>query len=233
MPALITPRRAGALAAAAAVALRSRPAPRPRPRRRRRPGRRRPRRATAAAASGGTYNVGLITPTGGIDPLTTTQADTMFAVGLASAQLVIQSPSGTIEPQLAQSWNAVRRQAVVDLHAPSGPKFSNGKPLTAADVVSTFNSILSPTSQSPQRPASPGSSSRSAGRGHRSCSTSTCPTRTSHLLTGANTWILPAGFKATNWINYPVGPASSPWRSTRPGRGSPTRRTRTTGTPRQ
>jgi hypothetical protein len=37
--------------------------------------------STQTSASGGTYNIGLITPTGGINPLTTTQYDTMFAVG--------------------------------------------------------------------------------------------------------------------------------------------------------
>lgn len=150
MSALLTLRRAGGLAAAAALALTlsacassssSGPA---------RTGGS-AGSGSAAAASGGTYNIGLITPTGGINPLTTTQYDTMFAVGLASAQLVNANGSGQLKPQLASSWQESADKLSWTFTLRPGLKFSNGQPLTAKDVVATFDSILSPKSQSPGR----------------------------------------------------------------------------------
>jgi peptide/nickel transport system substrate-binding protein len=220
VPALITPRRAGALAAAAAVALTlaacasSSSSPSASGSTAAAQG------STAAAASGGTYNVGLITPTGGIDPLTTTQADTMFAVGLASAQLVIQSPSGTIEPQLAQSWTQSADKLSWTFTLRAGLKFSDGTPLTAADVVSTFNSILSPTSQSPAASSFAGILKSVSGSGTSVVFDLGVPySDFPHLLTGANTWILPAGFKDTNWINDPVGAGQFTLEKYTPGQG--------------
>jgi peptide/nickel transport system substrate-binding protein len=162
--------------------------------------------APSSAASGGTYNIGLITPTGGIDPLTTAQSATQFAVGLASAQLVIENTSGTIEPQLAQSWTQSANKLSWTFTLRPGLKFSNGQPLTAKDVVSTFDSILSPSSESPASSSFAGILKSVTGSGtsvvfHLDEAYSDFP----HLLTGANTWILPAGFKDTNWINDPVG----------------------------
>jgi peptide/nickel transport system substrate-binding protein len=162
--------------------------------------------ASASAVSGGTYNIGLITPTAGIDPLTTTQYDTMFAVGLASAQLVNTNASGQLKPQLASSWTQAGNKLSWTFTLRPGLKFSNGQPLTATDVVSTFNDILSPSSQSPAASSFTGILKSVTGSGtsvvfHLDVPYADFP----YLLSGANTWILPAGFKATNWINDPVG----------------------------
>jgi peptide/nickel transport system substrate-binding protein len=200
MPSLITLRQAGRLtAAAAAIALTltacssaaSSPSSAP---------------GARASASGGTYSAGLVTPTGGIDPLTATQYGTMFAVGLASAQLVIANPSGTIEPQLARSWAASTDKLSWTFTLRPGLKFSNGRPLSAADVVSTFDSILGPGSQSPAKSSFTGILKSVTGAGtsvvfHLERPYSDFPS----LLTGADTWILPAGSRDTNWINDPVG----------------------------
>jgi peptide/nickel transport system substrate-binding protein len=162
--------------------------------------------APSSATSGGTYNIGLITPTGGINPLTTAQSATQFTVGLASAQLVIENTSGTIEPQLAQSWTQSANKLSWTFTLRPGLKFSNGQPLTAKDVVSTFDSILSPSSESPAASSFAGILKSVSGSGtsvvfHLDGAYSDFP----HLLTGANTWILPAGFNAANWISDPVG----------------------------
>jgi peptide/nickel transport system substrate-binding protein len=223
LPAQITLRRASGLAAAAAVALTlsacssassssSSPSTATTPAS--------TAGSSAAASSGGTYNVGLITPTGGIDPLTTTQSDTMFAVGLASAQLVIENPSGTIEPQLATSWTQSADKLSWTFTLRPGLKFSNGQPLTAKDVVSTFDSILSPSSESPAASSFAGILKSVTGSGtsvafHLEEPYSDFP----HLLTGANTWILPAGFKDTNWINDPVGAGQFILEKYTPGQG--------------
>jgi peptide/nickel transport system substrate-binding protein len=162
--------------------------------------------ASASAASGGTYNLGLITPTSGINPLTTTQYDTMFVVGLASAQLVNANASGQLKPQLASSWTQAADKLSWTFTLRPGLKFSNGQPLTAKDVVSTFDAILSPTSQSPAASSFSGILKSVTGSGtsvvfHLAQPYADFP----YLLTGANTWILPAGTNASNWINDPVG----------------------------
>ena len=100
--------------------------------------------ASVAAASGGTYDVGLITPTGGIDPLTTTQYDTMFAVGLASAQLLNETPAGQLKPQLASSWTQAANKLSWTFTLRPGLKFSNGQPLTATDVPDPVTDLRIP-----------------------------------------------------------------------------------------
>jgi peptide/nickel transport system substrate-binding protein len=176
--------------------------------------------ATTNADRSGTYNLGLITPTGDIDPLTTTQVDTMFAVGLASAQLIISSPSGKLEPQLATSWTPSANRLSWTITLRPGLKFSNGKPLTATDVVSTFDNILGPKSESPAKSSFTGIVKSVTGSGtavvfHLDAPYSDFP----YLLTGANTWILPAGFKDTNWINDPVGAGQFILEKYTPGQG--------------
>ena len=163
-------------------------------------------RGSLSAASGGTYSIGLITPTGGINPLTTTQYDTMFAVGLASAALVNTDGNGQLRPQLASSWTQSAGKLSWTFTLRPGLKFSNGQSLTARDVVATFEAILSPGSQSPAASSFSGILKSVTGSGtsvvfHLDEGYSDFP----YLLSGANTWILPAGFNAANWINDPVG----------------------------
>ena len=176
--------------------------------------------AQASAASGGTYNLGLITPSSGIDPLTTTQYDTMFVVGLASAQLVNTNASGQLEPQLASSWTQSAGKLSWTFTLRPGLKFSNGQPLTAKDVVSTFDAILSPTSQSPAASSFAGILKSVTGSGtsvvfHLAAPYADFP----YLLSGANTWILPAGTKDTTWINDPVGAGQFILEKYTPGQG--------------
>jgi peptide/nickel transport system substrate-binding protein len=208
LPAIVTPRGAAGLAAAAALALTltacasatSSPSTAPVSSAGGQGS------ASAAAVAGGTYNLGLITPTGGINPLTTTQYDTMFAVGLASAQLVNATPTGQLVPQLATSWTQAPDKLSWTFALRPGLKFSNGAALTAKDVVSTLDAIISPTSQSPAASSFAGILKSVTGSGstvvfHLAEPYSDFP----YLLTGANTWILPAGTNAANWINDPVG----------------------------
>jgi peptide/nickel transport system substrate-binding protein len=224
MPALITPRRAGGLAAAAAIALTltacssATSSSSPPSSSSTAPG----STASAAAASGGTYNIGLITPTTAINPLTTTQYDTMFAVGLASAQLIIENPDGKLEPQLATSWTQAANKLSWTFNLRPGLKFSNGQPLTAKDVVSTFDAIISPTSQSPAQSSFTGVlKSVTAGPGDTSVIFNLAEPYSDfpYLLTGANTWILPAGFNASNWISDPVGAGQFILEKYTPGEG--------------
>jgi peptide/nickel transport system substrate-binding protein len=144
----------------------------------------------------------------------------MFAVGLASAQLVNATPDGQVKPQLASSWAPSADKLSWTFTLRPGLKFSNGQPLTAADVVSTFTSILGPKSQSPAKSSFSGILKSVSGSGtsvvfHLAQPYSDFPS----LLTGANTWILPAGFKDANWINDPVGAGQFTLEKYTPGQG--------------
>ena len=142
------------------------------------------------------------------------------AVGLASAQLVNETPDGQVKPQLAASWAPSADKLSWTFTLRHGLKFSNGQPLTAADVVSTFTNILGPKSQSPAKSSFSGILKSVSGSGtsvvfHLDQPYSDFPA----LLTGANTWILPAGFKDANWINDPVGAGQFILEKYTPGQG--------------
>jgi peptide/nickel transport system substrate-binding protein len=160
-----------------------------------------------SVTSGGTYNLGIITPTGDINPLTTTDYDTMWVVGLASAGLIIQSTSGQLQPQLATSWTQSANKLSWTITLRPGAKFSNGKPVTAQDVVWTFDQILSPTSQSPAASSFDGvlKSVKAEGTDTVVFTLDAPYSDFPYLLTGANTDILPTGDDYSNWINDPVG----------------------------
>ena len=144
----------------------------------------------------------------------------MFAVGLASAQLVISSPSGQLEPQLATSWAPSASKLSWTFTLRPNLKFSNGKPLTAADVVATFDQIIAPNSQSPAQSSFAGILKSVSGSGNTVVFNLDEPySDFPYLLTGANTWVLPAGSNATNWINDPVGAGQFILEKYTPGQG--------------
>jgi peptide/nickel transport system substrate-binding protein len=63
-----------------------------------------------------------------------------------------------LEPELADSWTAGEGGRTIAFHLRAGLKFSDGSPLTAADVARTFNTALDPKQASPA-----GDTFRSAG----------------------------------------------------------------------
>jgi peptide/nickel transport system substrate-binding protein len=178
--------------------------------------------SSSPAAAGGVYNLGLNTPTGTIDPLTTADFNAMYVVGLASANLIIESPTGKLEPQLASSWTQAASKLSWTVKLQPKARFSNGKAVTAADVVYTFNQILGASSQSPAKSSFTGIvKSVVAGSDGKSVvfTLATPYSDFPYLLTGANTWILPSGTKDTSWISHPVGAGQFILEKYTPGQG--------------
>jgi peptide/nickel transport system substrate-binding protein len=177
--------------------------------------------SNSTTTSGGTYNVGVITPSGNIDPLTTTDYDTMWLVGLASANLIIANTHGTLEPQLATSWTQSENKREWTVALRPNAKFSDGKPLTASDVVWTFDQILSPSSQSPAA-SSFDDILKSVKATNQTTVVFTLDEPYAdfpYLLTGANTWILPTGDDYADWIKDPVGAGQFTVQKYTPGEG--------------
>jgi peptide/nickel transport system substrate-binding protein len=163
--------------------------------------------AATSSSTGGTYQLGLAAPAGNIDPLTTSDYNAMFLVGLAGAGLIIENNSGTLEPQLATSWKPSDDGLSWTVDLRKGAEFSNGDAVTPKDVVATFESIIGPKSQSPAASSFSGIlTSVAAGSGDSVVFTlgqkyEDFP----YLLTGANTTILPAGTDDAKWVDDPVG----------------------------
>lgn len=162
---------------------------------------------STTGTSGGTYQLGLTAPGGNIDPLASSDYNAQFIVGLASAGLVIQSPTGKLEPQLATSWTPSSDGLTWTVQLRNGAKFSDGKAVTPADVVSSFDAIIAPKSQSPAASSFSGVlKSVAAGDGNAVVFTLAQPYQDfPYLLTGANTSIQPKGTDTTAWIKNPVG----------------------------
>lgn len=104
-------------------------------------------KATSTAASsgpkahGGTLNVGQSQEVIDLDP------DTLFAPEDINVSSQINEPlfrenfEGKLVPWLVEKYETANEQRVWTLHLRQGVKFSNGKPLTSADVVFTLEDV--------------------------------------------------------------------------------------------
>jgi len=80
---------------------------------------------------------------GTFDPAIPPNRDTETVLRNIYDALVAHTLDGKVVPQLATSWHKVG-PAVYDFTLRSGVKFQNGDPLTADDVVFTFERVLTP-----------------------------------------------------------------------------------------
>ncbi|HEY4203165.1 MAG TPA: ABC transporter substrate-binding protein [Devosiaceae bacterium] len=97
-----------------------------------------------------TIVIGTDVDAGTLDPRLTTDTTAYRTADLVYAGLVHITPSLTAVPDLAESWENPDPTTWV-FHLRKGLKFSDGSPLTAADVVYTFTTITDPKFNAPQR----------------------------------------------------------------------------------
>ncbi len=100
--------------------------------------------SSRASSTPVTLTVGIVSPgaitnlnpwvAGGQSAITTDQLR-----GLYYLTLLLQAPNGTLMPQLAQSWSANANASVYTFNLRPNLKWSDGTPLTASDVVYSFN----------------------------------------------------------------------------------------------
>ena len=110
--------------------------------------------ATGPAKTGGVLTVGSATAIDLLNPVTQTTAMDQNLFSLLWDGLVTSNQSGQIVPDLATSWSASTNQKTWTFELRHGVKFSNGKSLTSADVVSTIKYYQAPgttTEQEEQR----------------------------------------------------------------------------------
>ena len=106
-----------------------------------------PTEARAAANPGGTVRVAMTMPTGPIDPVTIDDQSLVLPQQTGEF-LAYSSPKLMLRPVLAESWSANSAGDVWSFKIREGVKFHNGKPLTADDVVATFDRLSDPKGDS-------------------------------------------------------------------------------------
>jgi len=106
-----------------------------------------PSAAGAAGTPGGTVRVAMTMPTGPIDPVTIDDQSLVLPQQTGEF-LAYSSPKLMLSPVLAESWSANSSGDVWSFKIRKGVKFHNGKPLTADDVVATFDRLSDPKGDS-------------------------------------------------------------------------------------
>ena len=101
--------------------------------------------ATAAGAAGGRLRVAVIpAPVGDLEPHEFSDHGRLVTGSICGEFLTRTREDLTLGPELAVSWrsNATGTQWAFNLR--KGVKFANGQPLTADDVIATFNRLIDP-----------------------------------------------------------------------------------------
>ncbi len=97
-----------------------------------------PSSSSKAVASNVTINVGITTPAGAINPITIDDQGGLDMLGQTGEYLTFSDQTLTLQPQLATSWSSNSTADVWTFNIRQGVTFSNGQPLTADDVVYTY-----------------------------------------------------------------------------------------------
>jgi len=94
--------------------------------------------ATATGKAGATINAGIVVPTAEINPLTVADQGGLDMLAQTGEYLTLSDQELNLHPVLATSWSSNATADVWTFKIRQGVKFSNGAPLTAADVVYTY-----------------------------------------------------------------------------------------------
>jgi peptide/nickel transport system substrate-binding protein len=94
--------------------------------------------STVAGAPGAVIKAGILTPTGAINPLTVVDEGGLVMLAQTGEYLCLSGQTLTLQPVLATSWSANSAADVWTFKIRQGVKFHDGSPLTADDVVYTY-----------------------------------------------------------------------------------------------
>ncbi|MBI4487474.1 MAG: ABC transporter substrate-binding protein [Deltaproteobacteria bacterium] len=100
--------------------------------------------------SPGYLAIGLESNPTHLDPRYATDANSVRIGALIFNSLARMDESSRLQPELAERWETVDERTYL-FHLRKGVTFHNGKPLTAADVKFTYESVLEPKNHSPKR----------------------------------------------------------------------------------
>jgi peptide/nickel transport system substrate-binding protein len=100
--------------------------------------------SSAAGAPGAVIKAGIVTPTGAINPVTVADQGGLDMLGQTGEYLCLSTQTLTLKPVLATSWTPNSKADVWTFKIRPGVKFHNGQPLTADDVVYTYQLHTNP-----------------------------------------------------------------------------------------
>ncbi|HEY1004470.1 MAG TPA: ABC transporter substrate-binding protein, partial [Streptosporangiaceae bacterium] len=104
--------------------------------------------SSATGAPGAVIKAGIVTPTGAINPVTVADQGGLDMLGQTGEYLCLSTQTLTLKPVLATSWTPNSKADVWTFKIRQGVKFHNGAPLTADDVVYTYQLHTNPKGSS-------------------------------------------------------------------------------------
>ncbi len=100
--------------------------------------------SAATGKPGAIIKAGVVVPTGAIDPVTVADQGGLDMLAQTGEYLCLATQTLTLQPVLATSWSPNGKADVWTFKIRQGVKFSNGAPLTADDVVYTYQLHTNP-----------------------------------------------------------------------------------------
>ena len=104
--------------------------------------------SSAAGKAGAVIKAGIVTPTAAINPVTVADQGGLDMLGQTGEYLCLSTQTLTLKPVLATSWSPNSKADVWTFKIRQGVKFHNGQPLTADDVVYTYQLQTNPAGKS-------------------------------------------------------------------------------------
>jgi len=101
------------------------------------------------AGSNATIRAGILTPAGSINPVTVADQGGLDMLAQTGEYLCLSDQTLTLKPVLATSWSSNSAADVWTFKIRTGVKFHNGQPLTADDVVYTYQTLTNPKAANP------------------------------------------------------------------------------------
>ena len=100
------------------------------------------------AATGGTLRIGQQVPAAAVEPVSVADAGGLVLLQQVGEFLAWDGPDLVLRPQLAESWSPNQDGTVWTFKLRQGVQFHDGRPMTAADVVATFDRLSDPANSS-------------------------------------------------------------------------------------
>jgi peptide/nickel transport system substrate-binding protein len=95
-----------------------------------------------AVKRGGTFRLGVTQPAQDVDPVTMYNEGAIATANVAGEFLAFPNPDYSLDPRLATKWSPVNSNPKTwDFQIRPGVRFQDGSPMTADDVVATFNRL--------------------------------------------------------------------------------------------
>jgi peptide/nickel transport system substrate-binding protein len=101
-----------------------------------------------AQTLGGTIRIGLIVPAAAIEPVKLADGGGIITISQVAETLVVSGKDLVARPALAESWSPNEDGSIWTFKIRKGVKFHDGREMTAADVVASFERIADPANGS-------------------------------------------------------------------------------------